>query len=176
MENPQQYHFSPSSVKKRLRKKRKQFTSQRNVILQEFQFAEQGTHFSAQDMYEHLQDIGESVSKPTVYRCISILLKEGLVRELSLNKEEKRYEINRPYPHHHHHLVCTETREVVEFKDSRITAIVSEIAKEQGYEVTDCQLTVYGLGPKGQRIRQKELENIVPYKEPKISTKEVIEL
>ncbi|MCA6519583.1 MAG: transcriptional repressor, partial [Pseudanabaena sp. M110S1SP2A07QC] len=61
------------------------------------------------------------------------------------------YEINQPKPHHHHHLVCVKTNRVIEFKNDQILTISKKVADKYGFSVLDCQLTIIGVSPEGQR-------------------------
>jgi Fur family ferric uptake transcriptional regulator len=40
---------------------------------------------------------------------------------------------------------------VIEFKDNKILGIVQKVAEKYGYKVLDCQLTIIGVSPEGQR-------------------------
>ena len=54
-------------------------------------------------------------------------------------------------PHHHHHLVCVKTNRVIEFKNDQILTISKKVADKYGFSVLDCQLTIIGVSPEGQR-------------------------
>ena len=126
-------------------------TPQREIILQTFQNLPEGEHLSAEELHAHLQKTGHNISLSTIYRTVKLMANMGILRELELKEGHKHYEINQPGPRHHHHLVCVKTNEVIEFKDNKILGIVQKVAEKYGYKVLDCQLTIIGVSPEGQR-------------------------
>ena len=80
-----------------------------------------------------------------------MMARMGILRELELAEGHKHYEINQPKPHHHHHLVCVKTNRVIEFKNDQILTISKKVADKYGFSVLDCQLTIIGVSPEGQR-------------------------
>lgn len=126
-------------------------TPQREIILQTFQNLPEGEHLSAEELHDRLQETGQDISLSTIYRTVKLMANMGILRELELKEGHKHYEINQPGPRHHHHLVCVKTNEVIEFKDNKILGIVQKVAEKYGYKVLDCQLTIIGVSPEGQR-------------------------
>lgn len=126
-------------------------TPQREKILDTFKNLPEGEHLSAEDLHHHLEAEGEAISLSTIYRTVKLMARLGILRELELTEGHKHYEINQPYPHHHHHLVCVKTNQVIEFKNPSVLAIAQKVAEKNGYKVLDCQLTIIGISPEGQR-------------------------
>lgn len=126
-------------------------TPQRETILQTFQALPEGEHLSAEELHERLQEGGHGISLSTIYRTVKLMARLGILRELELAEGHKHYEINQPGPRHHHHLVCVKTNQVIEFKDTKILSIVQKVAEKYGFKVLDCQLTIFGVSPEGQR-------------------------
>jgi Fur family transcriptional regulator, ferric uptake regulator len=125
--------YSAEALKAELNAKGWRMTPQREVILQTF------------------QDRGENISLSTIYRTVRLMARMGILRELELTEDHKHYEINSPRPHHHHHLVCVKTNRIVEFKNDQILNISQKVADKFGFKVLDCQLTIIGVSPEGQR-------------------------
>ncbi len=126
-------------------------TPQREVILQLFQNLPQGEHLSAEELRDRLQADGHNISLSTIYRTVKLMARMGILRELELTEGHKHYELNQPSPHHHHHLVCIKTNEVIEFKNNAILEIAKKVADKYGFKILDCQLTIIGVSPEGQR-------------------------
>ena len=122
-------------------------TPQRQKILNIFQTLTQGNHLSAEDLHEVLRDEGERISLSTVYRTLHLLVYMGLLRELELAEGHKHYELNRPLRDHHHHLVCVQCGQTLEFQETHIDRIGQGQADSSGYHVLDCQLMLYGICP-----------------------------
>jgi Fur family ferric uptake transcriptional regulator len=143
--------YSPESLKAELNLKGCRMTPQREVILNTFQTLPEGEHLSAEDLYDRLKAQGENISLSTIYRTVKMMARMGILRELELTEDHKHYEINQPKPHHHHHLVCVKTNRVIEFKSDQILTISKKVADKYGFSVLDCQLTIIGVSPEGQR-------------------------
>ena len=69
----------------------------------------------------------------------------GILRELELAEGHKHYEINQPYPNHHHHLVCVQCNKTIEFKNDSILKIGPKQAEKSGLHLLDCQLTIHAI-------------------------------
>ncbi|CAN1210470.1 transcriptional repressor [Tumidithrix helvetica PCC 7403] len=149
--SPDQTAYSPEALKAELNAKGWRMTPQREVILSTFQNLPEGEHLSAEDLFYRLQNQGENISLSTIYRTVKLMARMGILRELELTEDHKHYEINQPRPHHHHHLVCVKTNRVIEFKNDQILTISQKVADKYGFKVLDCQLTIIGVSPEGQR-------------------------
>ncbi|NJK62493.1 MAG: transcriptional repressor [Synechococcaceae cyanobacterium SM2_3_1] len=143
--------YTEDSLKAELNAKGLRMTPQREIILQTFQNLPAGQHLSAEDLKERLHQQGSDISLSTIYRTVKLMARMGILRELELTEGHKHYEINNPSPHHHHHLVCIKTNQVIEFKQSSILNISQKIAEKYGFKLLDCQLTIIGISPEGQR-------------------------
>ncbi|MGF1577363.1 MAG: Fur family transcriptional regulator [Cyanophyceae cyanobacterium] len=144
--------YSEDSFKAELNSKGLRMTPQREVILTTFQNLPEGEHLSAEDLQKHLEEVGHPISLSTIYRTVKLMARMGILRELELTEGHKHYEINSPRPHHHHHLVCRETNKVIEFKNNSILSISQKVAEKYGFKMLDCQLTIVGISPEGQRV------------------------
>ncbi len=143
--------YSPQNLKAELNAKGWRLTPQREIILKIFQDLPQGNHLSAEDLHAQLLDLDQDISLSTVYRTLKLLARMGILRQLELAEGHKHYEINQPYPHHHHHLVCVKCNKTTEFKSTSILNVGSKQAQEYGYKLLDCQLTIHAICPECQR-------------------------
>ncbi|NND64682.1 MAG: transcriptional repressor [Gammaproteobacteria bacterium] len=57
-------------------------------------------HLSADHLIDLLAERGRRISKATVYNTLSVFVKQGLLKEVSLHTEQKIYDSN-VEPHHH---------------------------------------------------------------------------
>jgi Fur family ferric uptake transcriptional regulator len=143
--------YTASSLKAELNERGWRLTPQRETILQVFQNLPKGEHLSAEDLYELLQEEGESISLSTIYRTVKLMARMGILRELELAEGHKHYEINQPYPHHHHHLICVRCNKTIEFKSDSILKVGIKTTTKEGYHLLDCQLTIHAVCPTCQR-------------------------
>ena len=143
--------YTAAPLKSELNERGWRMTPQRETILQIFQDLPKGEHLSAEDLYNRLQKMGEKISLSTIYRTLKLMARMGILRELELGEDHKHYEINQPYPHHHHHLICVKCNKTIEFKSDSILKVGSKTANKEGYHLLDCQLTIHAVCPACQR-------------------------
>jgi Fur family ferric uptake transcriptional regulator len=143
--------YTADSLKAELNERGWRLTPQREVILNVFQNLAEGKHLSAEDLYTVLQGEGQDISLSTIYRTVKLMSRMGILRELELAEGHKHYEINEPYPHHHHHLICVRCNRTIEFKNESVLKIGDKTAKKEGYHLLDCQLTIHAICPACQR-------------------------
>lgn len=136
--------LSDQALKDELNNRGYRSTAQRQKVLRIFMALPQGEHLSAEDLHTALVRDGDHISLSTVYRTLHLMVSIGLLRELELAEGHKHYELNRPF-RDHHHLVCLHCNQTLEFTESFITDIGEKTAKNAGYQVLDCQLTLYGI-------------------------------
>ena len=143
--------YTAGSLKAELNERGWRLTPQRETILQIFQNLARGNHLSAEDLYDLLHNEGEKISLSTIYRTLKLMARMGILRELELAEGHKHYELNQPYPYHHHHLICVRCNKTVEFKNDSILKTGTKTARKEGYHLLDCQLTVHAICPSCQR-------------------------
>jgi Fur family transcriptional regulator, ferric uptake regulator len=143
--------YTASSLKAELNERGWRMTPQREQILQVFQNLNKGHHLSAEDLYQLLQSENQHISLSTIYRTLKLMARMGILRELELAEGHKHYELNQPYPYHHHHLICVRCNKTIEFKSDSILKVGSKTAKKEGYHLLDCQLTIHAICPSCQR-------------------------
>jgi Fur family ferric uptake transcriptional regulator len=143
--------YTTQSLKSELNDRGWRMTPQRETILQVFQNLAQGHHLSAEDLYNLLREQHEDISLSTIYRTLKLMARMGILRELELAEGHKHYEINQPYPYHHHHLICVRCNKTIEFKSESILKVGARTAQKEGYHLLDCQLTIHAVCPTCQR-------------------------
>lgn len=84
------------------------------------------------------------VNKTTVYRELTALKRENIVREVQFGENKKRYEI---MPEdHHHHLICLECDRVQDVELANdLTAIEKKISTTHQFTILNHALEFYGL-------------------------------
>ncbi|MBW4649095.1 MAG: transcriptional repressor [Kastovskya adunca ATA6-11-RM4] len=144
--------YTAASLKAELNSKGWRLTPQRETILHVFQNLQGGSHLSAEELYNVLKQRGEPISLSTIYRSVKLMARMGILRELELAEGHKHYELNQPFPNHHHHLVCIQCNQTIEFKnDSILKQGIKQVEKE-GFQLIDCQLTIHTICPEAIRM------------------------
>lgn len=145
------FETTAASLKAELNERGWRLTPQREKILEIFQNLPKGNHLSAEEVHQTLVSSGEHISLSTVYRTLKLLARMGVFRELELAEDHKHYELNQPYPHYHHHLICVRCNKTIEFKSDSVLKVGAKTAQKQGYHLLDCQLTIHAVCPTCQR-------------------------
>lgn len=114
-------------------------TDQRKAILKVLEESED--HPSVETVCERARQADASISIATVYRTLSLLSELGLVLKHDFKDSSARFEVDHG---HHHHLVDTESGEVVEFRDPEFERLMHKIAADLGYEVVDHTFELFG--------------------------------
>ena len=115
-----------------LKKEGLRFTEQRKSIWDEITSSD--AHREAEDIFLALRKKNINVSRATVYRTIDVLVKNNLVRKLDIGDAPSKYE-NKIDSHHHDHMICLETGDIIEFYNEELENLQDEIAKKHGYKV-----------------------------------------
>ncbi len=107
-------------------------------------------HFDVDGLYYRLVSNGVKISKATVYNTLEILLNCGLVSKYRFAEKTSRYEkaFGRP---HHHHLICLECGDIIEFVSDKLERIQEQVCAENNFNVQSSTLQVFGVCSKCNR-------------------------
>lgn len=100
-------------------------------------------HLSAEDVYRTLLNQGLDVGLATVYRVLTQFEAAGLVKRHNFEEGHSIFELIQG--DHHDHLVCIKCGSVDEFVDEIIEQRQKVVAEQAGYQITDHNLTIYGV-------------------------------
>jgi Fur family ferric uptake transcriptional regulator len=125
-----------------LRKAGLKVTLPRLKVLEILETAEK-RHMSAEDVYKALLEMGEEIGLATVYRVLTQFEGAGLVSRLNIEGGHAVFELEDG--EHHDHLFCVKCNRIIEFYDEVIEERQKAIAKENGFEMTDHSLYIYGI-------------------------------
>jgi Fur family ferric uptake transcriptional regulator len=144
--------YNASSLKAELNSRGGRLTPQREKILVIFQQLPKGRHLSAEELRDYLKEQGEPVSLSTIYRSVKLMARMGILRELELAEGHKHYELNQPHTDHHHHLVCIQCNNTIEFKNDTILKHSLKQCEKEGFQMIDCQLNILTICPEALRM------------------------
>lgn len=99
-------------------------------------------HPTADQIYINLQTKIPNLSRTTIYNTIHTLLEAGLMREINIEDNEKRYDI---ITKNHGHFKCVECSTIFDF-DTDIDTIAFE--ELNNFKIIDKNLYVKGICPK----------------------------
>ena len=98
-------------------------------------------HLSAEEIYKKLIEAGEEIGLATVYRVLTQFEQAGICIRHNFEESHAVYELTPS--HHHDHMVCLETGDVIEFTDDTIEERQMMLAKDKGYEIVDHSMVLY---------------------------------
>jgi Fur family ferric uptake transcriptional regulator len=100
-------------------------------------------HFDADNLYYRLTSKGVRISRATVYNTLQLLMECGLVAKYRFAGDSSRYEKAFGKPHHHH-LVCLECGEIIEFVDQKLERIQEEVCAAKQFKPQSFTMQVFG--------------------------------
>jgi len=104
-------------------------------------------HLSAEDVYKQLLKNDSDIGLATVYRVLTQFETAGLVNRHHFEGGHSVFELSQGG--HHDHLVCVKCGRVVEFFDEVIEQRQKAIAKDNGFQMQDHSLIIYGVCNQG---------------------------
>jgi Fur family ferric uptake transcriptional regulator len=90
-------------------------------------------HFSPEDIISKVKEKSLPISRATTYRILPVLVEAGFIQQSLFSSEGKAlFEVtwNRA---HHDHLICTQCKKIIEFKDNAIELLQREVANKYGF-------------------------------------------
>lgn len=118
------------------------FTSERRMILQEV--FRRHEHFEAEDIVLGLRQLGQRVSRASVYRTLPLLVESGLLRPVHSDEKHGHYE--HVFGHDHHdHLICTRCGATIEFRDDGIERLQVRVCAQHGFRPAHHRLEIIGI-------------------------------
>lgn len=100
-------------------------------------------HWSAEDIYKTLIEMGEDIGLATVYRVLTQFEASGLVIRHRFEDGLAVFELDDGQ--HHDHLVCIQCGKVEEFLDPIIEERQLAIAEKMKFRMTDHHLYIFGI-------------------------------
>lgn len=109
-------------------------------------------HLSADEVYSRVHAQSPTIGLKTVYRTLDLLATMGIVAKHQFGDGKNRYELvkNPQKPGHHHHLVCTECRRVIDYDDfvdeevSLIRKLEQQLSRKHRFDITGHVIQFYG--------------------------------
>ncbi|MBN1794009.1 MAG: transcriptional repressor [Candidatus Omnitrophica bacterium] len=110
-------------------------------------------HLSAEDIYLKVHPSCPSVGLTTIYRTLELLVDMGLVHKFDFGDGRARYELAEgpKKEGHHHHLVCTSCKRVINYTDfideelEFLKRAEEGLAKKYQFDITNHMIQFYGM-------------------------------
>jgi len=132
------------------RKQQLRITEPRRIIMEVL--ADTKEHISAEEVYMQVHKEYPNVGLTTVYRTLDLLEEMGVVVKLHFGDGRSRYELieSLTKPGHHHHLVCTNCKRVVDYDDfvdeevELLKKVERELSKRHGFQIMGHVIQFFG--------------------------------
>jgi len=138
-------------LQKHLRSSRKLRSTSSRLAVLDAVLQSQG-HFDAEGLYYRMISSGKKISRATVYNTLDLLQECGLVSKYRFTDHSSRYEkaFGRP---HHHHLICLECGDLIEFVNERLNRIQEDVCAEKNFSPQSSSLQIFGTCAKCRKAR-----------------------
>ncbi len=143
--------FDSDDWPKRFRRRGLRFTEPRRLILDILNGTNE--HLSAEEIYLAVHKKYPGIGLTTVYRTLDLLVEMGLVHQFQFGDGRSRYELihNPGKPGHHHHLVCSRCKRIIDYDDfveeevELIRKVEEALAKKHDFSIEGHLIQFYGI-------------------------------
>ena len=125
------------------------FTTQQRDMVQ-YIFSKHN-HFDADELIDEMKGESFRVSRPTVYRTLKKLVDAGLLRKINLGTRTV-YEHDYGYAQHDH-LYCEQCGTMIEFQDSQIDNLISDVCQQHQFQLVGHSFIIRGVCSTCNRAR-----------------------
>jgi Fur family ferric uptake transcriptional regulator len=101
-------------------------------------------HFDADELFFQMRSNGQKVSRATVYNTLELLQDCGLISKYRFGENHSRYEKAFGKPQHHH-LICLECGDIIEFVNDRIEKVEKDVCAENKFKAQTSTLQIFGI-------------------------------
>jgi len=126
-------------------------TVQRRVILEAV--LDVDNHPSADQVFDAVEDRLPGIARTTVYRALEHLADTGVITRACHPGSVARFD---PRLELHHHLVCLQCNEFVDFEDDTLNNLTIPDTSKFNFEVNDYRVQLRGICNRCQENEKKE--------------------
>ncbi len=114
-----------------LRRHGYKLTPQRRSVIRTI--ASSQDHLTPAAIYHKVHQDHPSIGLVTIYRTLDILARLELICELHAGGSCRSYTTGTP--EHHHHLICSDCGEVIDFTGYHLNELEKRLSRETGFEI-----------------------------------------
>lgn len=139
-------------LKKYIKGKKLRSTPERERILNEVMKLDR--HFTAEELFGLLKKKKEGFVLATIYNTLDLFVTAGILTKYRLGAERSYYEraIDKPG---HHHLICLDCGNILEFVADTLSDYELKIAKQNNFFVQNSTHQIFGICFKCQKETQQ---------------------
>ncbi len=110
-------------------------------------------HPSAEEIYMQVHRSYPNIGLTTVYRTLDLLADMGIIATLHVGDGRNRYELvqSSQKPGHHHHLVCTGCKKIIDYDDfvdeevQLLNKVERSLTDKHNFDITGHTIQFYGI-------------------------------
>lgn len=125
-----------------LKQKMYRNTQERFLVLEHI--ASLDRHFSADELYIHINSKGARISRATIYSTLDLLTKCGILTKHRFQSESAHFELSARKPNHDH-LICVECGHIIEFNVEKLHSIEKDVCAQFEFTPMKHSLQIFGV-------------------------------
>ena len=110
-------------------------------------------HLSAEEIFGKVHQIYPNIGLTTVYRNLDLLEEMGIIAKFHFGDGRSRYELvqSPQKPGHHHHLVCTGCKQIIDYDDfvdeevELLKKVEQVLSNTHNFQITGHIIQFYGV-------------------------------
>lgn len=134
-----------SDIQKLLHHAGYKYTTPRRLVAEVLQ--SQKSHLTANEIWECVRDVDESIGRMSVYRTLELFTEVGYIRPAPQCATDARsglvYVVMRDG--HHHHIICQQCNQVIEFEDCGLETLIQTVEQKYGCQIEGHLLEFFGI-------------------------------
>lgn len=142
---------NPDCCCRRMSGNGRRMTEARHAVLDAL--SERGEHLTAEEVHKAASRRYPNIGLATVYRTLELMTRLGLASKFDTGDDKARYELadGPSAKGHHHHLVCTSCRKIIDYSDfikeemELLRRTEEGLAKKYGFKIKSHVMQFYGL-------------------------------
>lgn len=124
-------------------------TQQRLVVYQCLMSTDK--HPTAEEIFERVRASNPSISLGTVYKTLETLVESQLARKVPVSENKMRYDARMEM---HHHIYCTNTGEIIDFRDKELEDIIREYLERR--QMKNLQIQNFDLQIRASKLNPEQ--------------------
>jgi Fur family peroxide stress response transcriptional regulator len=131
-----------AEIKNKLIEKGLKVTPQRIAILEAI--IKLNNHPTAENIIDYIRNNHPNISTATVYKVVDALISNKIISKVKTEQDVMRYDA---VMESHHHLYCSESDRIEDYKDTELNEMIEKYFKNKdipGFKIEDIKLQILG--------------------------------
>ncbi len=105
---------------------------------------ESGGHITSAEVLERVSRLDATIGRASVFRALDLFTSLSLIRPTYIDTSQTPTYVLMP-DGHHHHIICTQCGQVIEFEQCGLNELAEELARKLGFQLTGHLVEFYGV-------------------------------